>query len=252
VSSETRELRSDEARRPRAPKQRGPEEGLRLPRAPTKPDEGERLEPPWPSGGVRAGATRASASPHPTGPLLKLRGAPGTQLPAHLDAHGLRPTRTAFRRPPGSREPGPAEPDCSGRRPPLHFRSSSEVHRNTPAPSRRPEGRPSDDASSPGLSRRTTRAGTADPRIAEPPGPAACRVRGLGTPIAASTTVPADALRRRSVHRLTPSRPSPRVDRTSFRRSLPSWRCSRRFASPPRGACGRGRLQGFDPAANTC
>jgi len=73
---------------------------------------------------------------------MELRGAPGTQTPAHSDAHGLRPTRTAFERPPGSREPGPAEPDCSGRRPPLRFRSPSEVHQTTPAPSRRPEGRP--------------------------------------------------------------------------------------------------------------
>lgn len=42
--------------------------------------------------------------------------------------------------------------------------------------------------------------------------PAACRVRGFGTPIAASTTVPLGALRRRSVLRLHPSRFSPRSD----------------------------------------
>jgi len=113
-----------------------------------------------------------------------------------------------------------------------------------------PRAGTSDDASFPGLSCRTTRAGTADPRTAEPPGPAACRVRGLATPCAASTTVPPDALRRRSVRRLHPPRPSPRVDRASSRRPLPSWRCSRRFASPPWGACGRGRLQGLDPGAN--
>jgi hypothetical protein len=52
---------------------------------------------------------------------------------------------------------------------------------------------------------------------------------GVLTPIAASATVPPDALRRRSVHRLASSRRSPRVDRTSFRTSLPSCRSSRRF-----------------------
>jgi hypothetical protein len=52
---------------------------------------------------------------------------------------------------------------------------------------------------------------------------------GVSTPIAASATVPPDALRRRSVRRLPSSRPSPRVDRTSFRTSLPSCRSSRRF-----------------------
>jgi len=83
-------------------------------------------------------------------------------------------------------------------------------------------------------------------------GPAACHVRGLGTPLAASTTIPPDALRRRSVHRLPPPRRSPRTDRDSSRSPLPSWRCSRRFASPPWGACGRGRLQGVDPGADTC
>jgi len=112
------------------------------------------------------------------------------------------------------------------------------LQRSIARPPHRPAGPkadPTDDASSPGLSRRTTRAGTMDPHVARPPGPAACRVRGLGTPIAASTTVPPDAFRRRSVRRLHPSRPSPRIGRTTSRRSLPSWRCSRRFASPPGG-----------------
>jgi hypothetical protein len=131
----------------------------------------------------------------------------------------------------------------------LSYRGPSRHPRTVP-PARRPTRRTMHPPL--GSCGRTTHAGTADPRSAEPPGPAACRVRGLGTPIAASTTVPADALRRRSVHRLPPSRRSPRVDRTASRRPLPSWRCSRRFASPPRGACGRGRLQGLDPGANSC
>jgi hypothetical protein len=52
----------------------------------------------------------------------------------------FRPTRTAFRRPPGTRGAGPPEPAYAGRGPPLRFRSPSEVHRSTPTPSRRPEG----------------------------------------------------------------------------------------------------------------
>jgi hypothetical protein len=52
---------------------------------------------------------------------------------------------------------------------------------------------------------------------------------GVSTPIAAYTTVPPGALRRRSVHRLHSSRPSPRDERTPSRTSRPSWRSSRRF-----------------------
>jgi hypothetical protein len=52
---------------------------------------------------------------------------------------------------------------------------------------------------------------------------------GVSTPIAAFTTVPPDTLRHRSVHRLASSRRSPRVDPTSSRTSMPSWRSARRF-----------------------
>jgi len=58
--------------------------------------------------------------------------------------------------------------------------------------------------------------------------------RGLGTSIATSTTVPPRAFRPPSVHGLHPSRRSPRVGRTPSREPLPSCRCPRRFASPPR------------------
>jgi hypothetical protein len=94
-----------------------------------------------PSRGLRSGATRATASRRQHGPLLRLRGAPGTQDRPRSDGHWFRPTRTAFRRPPGSREIEPTEPTFAGRRPPLRFRSSTEVHRSTPTPSRGPEGR---------------------------------------------------------------------------------------------------------------
>jgi len=74
---------------------------------------------------------------------------------------------------------------------------------------------------------------------------------GFGYPIRGFDVEPPHALRRRSVHRLHPSRPSPRSARAPSRASLPSWRCSRRIASLPRGACGRGRLQGFDLEASS-
>jgi hypothetical protein len=76
------------------------------------------------------------------------------------------------------------------------------LQRSIAAPPHRPadpKARTSDDASSRGLSCLTTHDGTADPRSAGRPSPAACHVRGLGTPLAASTVVPPDALRRRSV-----------------------------------------------------
>jgi len=142
-----------------------------------------------PSRGLRSGATRATALRRQHGPLVRLRGAPGTQARPRSNEHGFRSTRTAFRRPPGSRETERAEPTFAGRRPPLRFRSSSEVHRSTPAPSREPEGSPSDDASSPGLSCPSTHAGAADPfpRSVQAPRRA---TSGVSTPFAASTTVP--------------------------------------------------------------
>jgi len=133
----------------------------------------------------------------------------------------------------------------------LRFRSPAEVYRSTPAPSRRPEGlhvgrcflswtfAPYDTCRDSGSA------------FHGASGPAACHVRGFDTPIAAYTVVPPDAFRRRSVPRLHPSRPSPRRDPGSSRSPMPSWRCPRRFASPPCGACGRGRLQGFDPATGS-
>lgn len=52
---------------------------------------------------------------------------------------------------------------------------------------------------------------------------------GFRPPSRRSTTVPPDALRRRSVRRLASSRPSPRTARASFRTPRPSCRSSRRF-----------------------
>jgi hypothetical protein len=133
----------------------------------------------------------------------------------------------------------------------LRFRSPSEVHRSTPAPSREPEGSHVGRCFLSWALMPYDTSGTTDPRFTGLPNPAARHVRGLGTPFAASTVVPPDAFRRRSVPRLHPSRRSPRNDRHSFRSALPSWRFPRRFASPPWGACGRGRVQGFDPVASS-
>jgi hypothetical protein len=127
------------------------------------------------------------------------------------------------------------------------------LQRSIAAPPHRPADpkvRTSNDASSPGLSCPTTHDGTADPHSAGLPAPLRA-ASGVFTPFAASTTVPPDAFRRRSVHGLHPSRLSPRRDRDPFRSPLPSWRWPRRFASPPCGACGRGRLQGLDPATGS-
>jgi hypothetical protein len=117
-------------------------------------------------------------------------------------------------------------------RPPCAFRFPSEAHRSTPAPSRDPEG---------SLDRRcflpwafvphdTCRNGGPVARRAS--SPTACHVRGLSTSFAASTTIPARALRPPSVHGLHTSRRSPRAGRTPSRKSLPSCRSPRRFASP--------------------
>jgi hypothetical protein len=112
-------------------------------------------------------------------------------------------------------------PACAGRGPPLRFCAPSEVHHRTPAPSRRSEDRhlgrcflswtllPFD----------TSRDGGPVSRGAS--GPAACRVRGLGTSIATSTPIPAGAFRHRSVRGLHPSRPSPRADGYPFRDPCP-------------------------------
>lgn len=146
---------------------------------------------------------------------------------------GSASARAAFRRPPGTRDTGPAEPACAGRRPPVCFRFPSEVHRSTPAPSRGSEDPLVGRCFLPWALAPHDASRTGGPVARGASGHAACRVRGLGTPIAASTTDPAGALRHPSVHRLRPSRRSPRGERTPSRGPRPSWRCPRRFARPP-------------------
>jgi hypothetical protein len=86
-------------------------------------------------------------------------------------------------------------PSCSRScgRPSMGFRSPSELDHRDPVPTRRLPGM-SDDTSSPGLllpydtvSNRRTRSPATDPSAT------ACRVRGLTTPCATSTTGPPDA-----------------------------------------------------------
>jgi hypothetical protein len=142
-------------------------------------------------------------------------------------------------------------PAFAARRASSCFRFPTEVHRSTPAPSRRPKPTSSNDASSPGLWCRTTHAGAADPLRAGRPAPcrAACEVWSPPS------------------RRPPPSLPAPCGVGASFGFSLqgvllasigsplggllPSWRCPRGLASPPWGACERGRLQGLDPDASS-
>jgi hypothetical protein len=114
----------------------------------------------------------------------------------------------------------------------LRFRSPTEVHRSTPAPSRGPEGPPRR-TMLPSLDslalRHMTGRRTRFPRGFRP----RCVPRpGFRPPSRLSPSSLPSAFRRRSVPRLHPSRPSPRRDRDPFRGPLPSWRSPRRFASP--------------------
>ena len=116
------------------------------------------------------------------GPLLRSAGDPGTQRPPCAGAHGLRPTRSAFRRPPGStgRCSRTGFPDGG---PPFAF---APLQRSVAAPPHRPAGRTgtSDDAPLLGFralrhvpGRRIRDVGPGIP-LPEP----ACRVRGFGPP----------------------------------------------------------------------
>jgi hypothetical protein len=164
------------------------------------------------------------------GPLLGSRGAPRTRTRSRRGGHGFPPGPRGVSTPDGHPRNRASRTALAARGPSMRFRTPSEAHRNTAAPSRRPVARQSDDASSPGLPGPTTRAETADPSPAAPPGSAACHVRGLATSLAASTTVPAGALRRRSVPRLHPSRRSPRSDGYPSRDPCPP--ALRRAVSP--------------------
>jgi len=126
---------------------------------------------------------------------------------------------------------GPACLALAGRAPSVRFRVPSEVDKSLLRHSANP--------GNPRTGLRTTPASVGFLAVRHMPGrrlrmmggvpPLPRATSGVLTPIAASATVPPDALRHRSVHRLPSSRRSLRVDRTSFRTSRPSCRSSRRF-----------------------
>ena len=189
-------------------------------------------DPSVPSRGLRSDATRPRALRLAVGPLLELRGAPGTQVRCRLDGHGFRPTRTAFRRPPGMLGSGPPEPACAGRGPPLRFRSPSKVHRDTPAPSRRSEDRLAGRCFLSWAFAPYDTCGKEDPRFAGLPAPRRA-ASGFGTRITASTSLPPGTRRSRSVHGLLPSRLRSTRRSVALSGPMPSCRCPRRFASLP-------------------
>jgi hypothetical protein len=174
-------------------------------------------------------------------PLVGFRGAPGTRPDRDQDGHWFRPTRAAFRRPSGSRSTGlrTAEavrgPPCAFA--PLQRSISAAPHRTGRS------GGSSPDASSPELCRPTAHVSRRRTRcVRRVSRPATCHVRGLATPIAASTTAPtgarsAGAPMGFSLRGLTASRRRPSRDLC-----LPDVPAS---AHPPKRAGERGRLQGF-------
>lgn len=91
-----------------------------------------------PSGGLSSGATRSSALRRMTGPRVGSRGTPRSSTRPARDGHGFRRARAAFPRPPGISQVG-APRGFRPWRPSSCFRFPSEVHRSTPAPSRRPK-----------------------------------------------------------------------------------------------------------------
>ena len=133
--------------------------------------------------------------------------------------------------------PSTSTPSCSRScgRPSMGFRSPSKLNHRDPVPSRRFPGL-SDDTSSPGLSlpydtisNRQTRLPTADPSAA------ACRVRGLTTPCATSTTGPPDATSASERPWASPFKEFPSPRSVPLSEPLPSCRSSAAPA-PPRGA----------------
>jgi len=128
-------------------------------------------------------------------------------------------------------------PSCSRScgRPPMDFRSPTELDHRDPVPSRRLPGK-SDDTSSPGLlgpydtvSDRWTRLPAADPSAT------ACRVRGLATPCATYTTGPPDATSASERPWASPFKGFPSSRSVLLSEPVPSCRY-RAAAAPPRRA----------------
>jgi hypothetical protein len=166
-------------------------------------------------------------------------------------AYGLRGSRSAFQRPPGTRESAGVMRIAALTSPPCAFRFPSEAHRNTPAPSRETE-----------VSARQTMLpslGFLAPR--HMPGRRTRCPQGVlpcGVPRPRFGYLP------RGVHHhpcgslAAPERPraflfeafsSRRSDSLSEVHALLPLRASIRLA--PIGACGRDRLQGLDPGGSS-
>ena len=142
-----------------------------------------------------------AASRRPVRPLMGFRGASRTTARRTRTVMGFRPTRAAFRRPAGVHPPDLLPTRRSGIGPPCAFvplqrHVPAAPHRSvTPPGSRRADGRPVPRCSLSWafvpydtVSDRRTRLNRAtDPSVA------ACRVRGLATPFATSTTDPPGA-----------------------------------------------------------
>jgi hypothetical protein len=123
----------------------------------------------------------------------------------------------------------------SCRRPPMDFRSPTELDHRDPVPSRRLPGM-SDDTSSPGLlapydtvSDRRIRSSAADPSAT------ACRVRGLATPFATCTTGPPDATSASERPWASPFKEFPSPRSVPLSEPVPSCRY-RTATAPPRRA----------------
>jgi hypothetical protein len=210
-----------------------------------------------PSRDVRAGGSAYAASRQRVRPLVRFRGAPGTRSRKTRTGMGFHPTGPAFRRPSGFRLPGSTSSREAERRPPLRFRSSSETCPCSPAPQRRGASRSRRPtvpqcslswASVPydTISDRRTRIMATDPSAA------ACRVRGLDTPCATSTTDPPGARSAGASLGFALQGVPLERERCPFRGPCPP--DVARHRQPPRegGRAGRGRLQGLVPATSPC
>jgi hypothetical protein len=179
---------------------------------------------------------RPAAPPHggDRGPLVRLRGDPGTQPHPCAGAHWLRPTRSAFRRPPGLGRDGAPEPVSRTGAPP----SLSLLSRG-PSPHSRtvPPGEPAGRTMLPLLGFRALRHMTGRwTRVSSTDGgsrsPAPRAASGVSSPPSRRPPPPLPTRRaRRSVHGLPSSRPSPRTDGCSSRSPCP--RAVAASSSPP-------------------
>jgi hypothetical protein len=169
-----------------------------------------------------------AASRRPVRPLVELRGASRTTARRTRTAIGSRPTRAAFRRPAGGHPPDLLPTRGSGISPPCAFvllqrHVPAAPHRGvTPPNSCESTEDPSRGAASPGLSRPTTHARPADPRVMQRIPPLLRAACGVWLPPSRPPPPVLPTPKRRSVPGLDPSRCSPRARAVPLSGSLPS------------------------------